>query len=78
MVHQTGADYGAKLGDYLLAENIHAAELLGNALEQQNKLKKQGVFKPLGAIIRETIGPSPELDRAIKRMQHDVMANSPL
>lgn len=78
MVRQKRIDHGPKLGDYLLAENIHAADLLGNALEQQSKLKKEGIFKPLGVIIRETIGPSPELDRAIERMQRDVMASSPL
>ncbi|MDH3349212.1 MAG: sigma 54-interacting transcriptional regulator, partial [Desulfobulbaceae bacterium] len=78
MPRQLRKDFAAKLGDYLLEEDIHATDSLHNALKKQTELKKNGVFKPLGVIFREENGPSPQLERALQRMHHDVLAASPL
>jgi transcriptional regulator with AAA-type ATPase domain/ferredoxin len=68
-----------KIGEYLLEKKICDASTLDHAIEKQSKLKEQGVFKPLGAILAESIGLEwPDLNRALFQMHCDRIAASPL
>jgi len=68
-----------RIGDYLLEKNICDSETINKALEQQNILKDNGVFKPLGSIIIEDVGLAmKDLDHILASMHVDILSSTPL
>jgi transcriptional regulator with AAA-type ATPase domain/polyferredoxin len=68
-----------KIGTYLLEKKICDESYLKYALEQQLKLKEEGVFKPLGSILIESMGVAKhDLNQALSQMCYDLISASTL
>ena len=68
-----------KIGTYILEKKICDESSLKNALEQQSKLKEKGIFKPLGAILIESMGVAKhDLNQTLSEMYFDLVSTSSL
>jgi len=66
-----------KIGEYLVEENICKQDEVQAALEEQAVLRKEGVFKPLGTVLIDSIGVTvKDLDRCLKKMHIDILAQT--
>ena len=68
-----------KLGSYLIENNTCNEDALSSALKEQLKLKKDSIFKPLGAILTEAGSITPiELQQALSCIHFEKIADSEL
>ncbi|KPK22927.1 MAG: hypothetical protein AMJ61_16590 [Desulfobacterales bacterium SG8_35_2] len=66
-----------KLGEYLIENDICNESLLDNALQEQEQLQSQGIFKPLGSVLIDSHDISPQdVDKAICLMHLNVLSRS--
>jgi transcriptional regulator with AAA-type ATPase domain/ferredoxin len=68
-----------KIGDYLLENNICDESTLESALKEQSQLKKNGIFKPLGSVLTDSLAISlQDLDKILSKMHIDILSKSAL
>ena len=66
-----------KIGKYLIEKELCDESSLKNALEKQEILRKQKVFKPIGLILTESLGVSiKDLNEALFHIYYDVLSSS--
>ena len=66
-----------KIGEYLVEENLCQQDDVQVALEEQALLRKEGVLKPLGTVLIDSIGVTvKDLDRCLKKMHIDILAQT--
>jgi transcriptional regulator with AAA-type ATPase domain/ferredoxin len=67
-----------KIGRYLIEKKLCDESSLKYALEQQEKLKQKGVFKPIGLILTEYMGVNiHDLNKALFNFFYDILSSSP-
>ena len=66
-----------KIGKYLIDNNICDEASLDNALDEQQKLRQESVFKPLGSILRESDSISKQdLNQILSQILFDTVSSS--
>jgi transcriptional regulator with AAA-type ATPase domain/polyferredoxin len=68
-----------RIGEYLIEEQVCDEPTINQALAMQASLKAEGIFKPLGEVLHDTIGLAfKDVDRCLRKMHLDVLASTEL